>query len=51
MRVGLEDNIYLEYGKLATNAQLVERAATILSAMNIKITPDDVRKKLKLIKR
>jgi uncharacterized protein (DUF849 family) len=52
VRVGLEDNIYLEYGKLATNAQLVERAATILSAMNIKIlSPDDVRKKLKLIKR
>jgi uncharacterized protein (DUF849 family) len=52
VRVGLEDNIYLEYGKLATNAQLVERAATILSAMNVKIlTPEDVRKKLKLIKR
>ena len=52
VRVGLEDNIYLEYGKLATNADLVERAATILSAMNVSIlTPEDVRKKLKLTKR
>jgi len=31
---------------------LVERAATILSAMNVSIlTPEDVRKKLKLTKR
>jgi len=29
VRVGLEDNIYLSRGKLATNAQLVERAVTI----------------------
>lgn len=52
VRVGLEDNIYLSRGELASNAQLVERAATILSAMNIKImTPADVRKKLQLQKR
>jgi uncharacterized protein (DUF849 family) len=52
VRVGLEDNIYLSRGQLATNAQLVERAATILSAMNIHImTPEDVRAKLKLQKR
>jgi uncharacterized protein (DUF849 family) len=52
VRVGLEDNIYLEYGKLATNADLVERAATILSAMNVSIlSPEDVRQKLKLTKR
>lgn len=52
VRVGLEDNIYLSKGELATNAQLVERAATILSAMNMTImTPADVRKKLKLQKR
>ena len=52
IRVGLEDNIYLDRGVLATNAQLVERAATIVSAMNFKImTPEDVRQKLKLVKR
>lgn len=52
VRVGLEDNLYLSYGKLATNAQLVERAVTILEAMNIKILgPDAVRDMLKLKKR
>ena len=52
IRVGLEDNIYLSKGELATNAQLVERAATIVNTMNFNImTPDDVRKKLKLTKR
>ena len=29
VRVGLEDNIYMSHGKLATNAQLVERAAEL----------------------
>ena len=33
VRVGLEDNLYLERGKLATNAQLVERARNILEKM------------------
>ena len=52
VRVGLEDNLYLEYGKLARNTDLVERATTILGAMNVNIlTPADVRKKLKLTKR
>ena len=52
VRVGLEDNIYLSRGQLATNAQLVERAVTINEAMNVKImTPEDVRAKLKLKKR
>jgi uncharacterized protein (DUF849 family) len=52
VRVGLEDNIYLSRGQLATNAQLVERAVTINEAMNVKImTPEDVRAKLKLTKR
>lgn len=32
-RVGLEDNLYLDKGVFATNAQLVERAAGILTAM------------------
>lgn len=52
VRVGLEDNLFLSKGVLATNGQLVERAATILSAMNVNILgPDEVRKKLKLKKR
>ena len=51
VRVGLEDNLYLEYGKLARNTDLVERAMTILGAMNVNIlSPADVRKKLKLTK-
>ena len=33
VRVGLEDNLYLEKGVLATNAQLVERARKIVEAM------------------
>ena len=32
VRVGLEDNLFLDRGVLATNGQLVERAATILTA-------------------
>lgn len=52
VRVGLEDNIYLEKGVLASNAQLVERAATILQGMNVKVLgPQEVREKLKLTKR
>lgn len=49
VRVGLEDNLYLEKGVFATNAQLVERAVTILSAMNVRVlTPSQVRGKLAL---
>ena len=33
VRVGLEDNLYLEKGVLATNAQLVERAVTIIELL------------------
>ncbi len=52
VRVGLEDNLYLEKGVFATNATLVERAVTILSAMNVNLlTPAQVREKLKLNKR
>ena len=52
IRVGLEDNIYLSRGVLATNAQLVESAATIATNMGANIIgPDDVRKKLDLVKR
>jgi uncharacterized protein (DUF849 family) len=49
VRVGLEDNIYLSRGALATNRELVERAVTILEAMNVRILgPDEVRAKLGL---
>ncbi len=49
VRVGLEDNLYLEKGVFASNAQLVERAVTILSALNVTIMgPGEVREKLSL---
>ena len=52
IRVGLEDNIYLSRGVFATNAQLVERAATIAITMGATlIGPDAVRQKLGLVKR
>jgi len=52
VRVGLEDNIYLSRGVLASNAQLVERAVTILEAMNVRVLgPGDVRDKLGLVER
>ena len=51
VRVGLEDNIYLARGTLATNAELVERAVTILEAMNVRILgPDEVRERLGLVR-
>ena len=51
-RVGLEDNIYLSRGELASNGQLVDRAVTILEAVGARVIgPEDVRKKLKLVKR
>ncbi|MBI1776851.1 MAG: 3-keto-5-aminohexanoate cleavage protein [Proteobacteria bacterium] len=52
VRVGLEDNIFLSKGVLASNGQLVERAVTILEAMNVRILkPNEVRERLKLRKR
>jgi len=52
VRVGLEDNIYLSKGVLATNGALVERAVTILEAMNARVlSPAEVRTLLKLQKR
>jgi uncharacterized protein (DUF849 family) len=52
VRVGLEDNLWLEKGKLASNAQLVERAASIVSNMGARImTPEEVRSKMQLMKR
>ena len=52
VRVGLEDNIWLDKGVLARNGDLVERAATILTNMGSRILgPDEVRAKLKLTRR
>jgi uncharacterized protein (DUF849 family) len=52
VRVGLEDNLYLGAGQLATNAELVTRAVDILGGMNAKImSAQAVRDKLQLVKR
>jgi uncharacterized protein (DUF849 family) len=52
VRVGLEDNLFLARGVLATNGALVERAATILTGMGARVLgPDAVRAKLKLARR
>ncbi|MGA8338445.1 MAG: 3-keto-5-aminohexanoate cleavage protein [Solirubrobacteraceae bacterium] len=49
VRVGLEDNLYLKRGRLATNAELVERAAHLLEAMNVRVLgAHEVRAKLAL---
>ena len=37
VRVGLEDNLYLRRGVLASNADLVEQAVAVLSAQNIRV--------------
>ena len=51
VRVGLEDNVYLSKGVLASNGDLVSRARTILEAMNVRIkTPQEVRDELGLVK-
>lgn len=52
VRVGLEDNLWLGKGQLATNAQLVERAVTIVENMGARVVgPDEVRTRLGLTKR
>ncbi|MEM6490089.1 MAG: 3-keto-5-aminohexanoate cleavage protein [Pseudomonadota bacterium] len=51
VRVGLEDNLYLDRGVLATNAELVERAVGIVQRMGARVlTPAEVRTRLKLVK-
>jgi uncharacterized protein (DUF849 family) len=52
IRVGLEDNIWLGKGVLATNGQLVERARKVAEGMGTRLlSPAEVREKLKLTKR
>ena len=49
VRVGLEDNLYLSRGVYASNAQLVEKARTIVEAMGARIvTPAQARERLQL---
>ena len=51
VRVGLEDNLWLEKGVLAKNEELVARARTIIEAMGATLlTPAQVREKLSLTK-
>jgi len=52
VRVGLEDNLFLEKGVLATNAQLVEKAVGIVEGLGARVIgPEAVREKLGLTKR
>jgi len=52
VRVGLEDNLFLDKGVLATNAQLVERAVGIVERMGARVIgPQAVRDRLGLTKR
>ena len=52
VRVGLEDNLWLAKGVLATNADLVERAVAIAENMGVRVLgPEAVREKLSLRRR
>ncbi len=52
VRVGLEDNLWLEKGVQATNEALVERAVGIVERMGARVIgPEEVRAKLGLVKR
>jgi len=49
VRVGLEDNLYLDKGVFASNGQLVERAVSIVEALGGRVqTPDEARQTLAL---
>jgi len=49
VRVGLEDNLYLEKGVLATNGQLVEKAVRIVRDLGARtLSPAEARSKLGL---
>jgi uncharacterized protein (DUF849 family) len=52
VRVGLEDNLWLDKGVLATNVQLVDRAVGIVERMGARVIgPEEVRARLGLTKR
>ena len=49
VRVGLEDNLYLDRGVLASNAQLVERAVEIIERLGARVVgPEEAREQLRL---
>ncbi len=49
VRVGLEDNIYLDRGVLASNGMLVERAVEIIERLGARVvSPDEARTKIGL---
>jgi len=49
VRVGLEDNLYLSKGVLASNAQLVESAVGIIESIGARVAgPDEAREQLGL---
>jgi len=49
VRVGLEDNLYLEAGRLASNGELVEKALKILALLDVAVmTPAETRTALAL---
>lgn len=52
VRVGLEDNLYLDRGVLASNGQLVERVSEILHRLGARVlTPAEGRARMNLPKR
>ena len=52
LRVGLEDNLYLGKGNLASNGQLVARAKEIIEAMGGRLaSPQEARDRLGLVSR
>ena len=52
VRVGLEDNLYISKGEFASNAQLVERAVTIVESLGGTVAGADVaRERLGIAKR
>jgi uncharacterized protein (DUF849 family) len=49
VRVGLEDNLYLDKGVFATNGKLVEKAIKLIELLGARpVTPAEARKKLAL---
>jgi uncharacterized protein (DUF849 family) len=49
VRVGLEDNLYLSKGVLASNAQLVAHAAGVIESIGARVVgPDEARQQLGL---
>jgi uncharacterized protein (DUF849 family) len=51
VRVGLEDNLYLERGVLASNGQLVEKAVKIVETLGARVLgPEEARERFGLKK-